>query len=97
MGDGKDSDFDPDLKKESSVENLVTLRGSRASIIGDIKRLIKKIDEKLSLNGHFRMGIQNFFKFLQNFRMGIFCLLTVGGGKTYPPKNLSHISYNEET
>ena len=52
MGDGKDSDFDPDLKKESSVENLVTLRGSRASIIGDIKRLINKIDEKLSLNGH---------------------------------------------
>ena len=53
MGDGKDSDFDPDLKKESSVENLVTLRGSRASIIGDIKRLINKIDEKLSLNGQF--------------------------------------------
>ena len=36
MGDGKDSDFDPDFKNGNSVENLVTLRRSRSGFIGHI-------------------------------------------------------------
>ena len=54
MRDEKDSDFDPDFKKESSAENLVTLQGSRSAFIGHITRLINKINEKLSLNDNFK-------------------------------------------
>ena len=54
MGDGKDSDFDPDFKNGNSVENLVTLRGCRSGFIGHITTLIHKINEKLSLNDSFK-------------------------------------------
>ena len=53
MDDEKDSDFDPDFKKENSAENLVTLSRIR-SCIGHITRLINKINEKLSLNDNFK-------------------------------------------
>ena len=54
MGDEKDSDFDPDFKKENSGENLVTLRRSRSAFIRHITRLINEISEKLSLNDNFK-------------------------------------------
>ena len=54
MRDEKDSNFDPDFKKEISVENLATLRGSRSAFIGHITKLINKINEKLSLNDNFK-------------------------------------------
>ena len=54
MGDEKNSDFDPDFKKENLAENLVTLRRSRSAFIGHITRLINKINEKLSLNDNFK-------------------------------------------
>ena len=54
MGDKKDSDFDLDFKKDSSTENLITLRRNRSTFIGHITRLINKINEKLSLNDNFK-------------------------------------------
>ena len=54
MGDEKDSDFDPDFKKENSAENLVILPRSRSAFIGHITRLINKSNEKLSLNDNFK-------------------------------------------
>ena len=54
MGDEKDSDFDPDFKKENSGENLVTLRRSRSAFIRHITRLINEISEKLSFNDNFK-------------------------------------------
>ena len=54
MGDEKDSDFDPDFKKENSAENLFTLRGSCSAFIGHITKLINKINKKLFLNDNFK-------------------------------------------
>ena len=54
MGDKKDSDFDPVVKKDNSAENLVTLQRSLSAFIGHITRLINKINEKLSLNDNFK-------------------------------------------
>ena len=50
----KESDFHTDFKKDSSAENLVTLRRTRSAFIGHITRLINKINEKLSLNDNFK-------------------------------------------
>ena len=47
-------DFHTDFKKDSSTENLVTLRRSRSAFIGHITRLINQINEKLSLNDNFK-------------------------------------------
>ena len=67
MSEEKNSDFHTDLKKDSSAENLATLRRSRSAFIGHITRLINQINEKLSLNDNSKVGLSPSEK--------IFCLL----------------------
>ena len=54
ISDEKDLDFGTDFKKDSSAENLVTLRRSRSAVIGHITRLINQIKKRLSLNDNFK-------------------------------------------
>ena len=54
ISDEKDSYFHTDFKKDSSVENLVTLRRSHSGFIGNVTRLINQINEKLSSNDNFK-------------------------------------------